>query len=111
MRTAGTHSPVALARSQLARGRGVVVDTGYANLSAKLLGGGWPVGALVEMLLQQPGSGEVRLPAPALAKLKSPIALIQPPAEPVTYGWSHAGIARPHSSAARKTYKRSVVGC
>jgi protein ImuA len=38
--------------SQLARGRGRVVDTGYPALSAELPGGGWPVGALVDLLVQ-----------------------------------------------------------
>jgi len=53
--------------SQLARGRGRVVDTGYPALSAELPGGGWPVGALVDLLVQQPGVGELRLLRPALS--------------------------------------------
>ncbi|REG45534.1 hypothetical protein B0G80_9141 [Paraburkholderia sp. BL6669N2] len=54
--------------SQLARGVGRSVDTGYAVLSAELPGGGWPIGALVELLVQQPGVGEIRLLQPALSR-------------------------------------------
>jgi len=38
--------------SQLARGRGRTVDTGYAVLSAELPGGGWPIGVLIDLLVQ-----------------------------------------------------------
>jgi hypothetical protein len=49
----------------------------YPTLSAELPGGGWPVGALVELLLQQAGVGEVRLLRPALGAVgKRPIALL-----------------------------------
>lgn len=66
--------------SQLARGGPRTVDTGYAALSAELPGGGWPLGALVDLLIQQPGVGEMRLLRPALAAQgRRPIALVQPP--------------------------------
>jgi cell division inhibitor SulA/protein ImuA len=54
--------------SQLARGRLSTVDTGYPVLSHELPGGGWPIGALTEVLAQAPGSGELRLLAPALGR-------------------------------------------
>ncbi|CAM2195926.1 protein ImuA [Paraburkholderia kururiensis] len=66
--------------SQLARGRGRVVDTGYPALSAELAGGGWPLGRLVDLLVQQSGIGEMRLLRPAFSALGNrPILLIQPP--------------------------------
>ncbi|MFC0402987.1 translesion DNA synthesis-associated protein ImuA [Paraburkholderia rhizosphaerae] len=66
--------------SQLARGNGRSVETGYASLSAELPGGGWPVGALIELLPQHSGIGELRLLQPALASLgKRPVGLIEPP--------------------------------
>ena len=40
--------------SQLARAHGKYVDTGYAALSVELPGGGWPLGTLVELLVQHP---------------------------------------------------------
>lgn len=71
--------------SQLARGGVRTVETGYAPLSAELPGGGWPVGGLVELLVPQPGCGEMRLLAPGLARAvsaKRPLAFVQPPYAP-----------------------------
>jgi len=66
--------------SQLARGVTRCVDTGYAPLSAQLPGGGWPLGSLTDLLVQQAGIGELRLLRPAFAKSgKRPVALLQPP--------------------------------
>ncbi|MDW9232954.1 putative cell division inhibitor protein (plasmid) [Burkholderia cepacia] len=66
--------------SQLARSSVRGVDTGHPALSAELPGGGWPAGALVELLAQQTGIGELRLLAPVLARAAGkPIMLIQPP--------------------------------
>lgn len=45
------------------------VASGFAALDAELPGGGWPVRALTELLLMQPGLGEIRLLAPLLADL------------------------------------------
>jgi len=46
-----------------------VTASGFAVLDAELPGGGWPHGALTELLLPQPGIGELRLLAPALAAI------------------------------------------
>ncbi|KWU26345.1 translesion DNA synthesis-associated protein ImuA [Burkholderia cenocepacia] len=79
--------------AQLARANGKTVDTGYAALSAELPGGGWPVGALVELLVQQPGIGEVRLLKPALAQVgQRPVALLQPPHAPNALAFSFLGL-------------------
>ena len=47
------------------------VDTGYASLNQVLPGGGWPHGALIELLQPQPGLNEWGLLAPALAALQA----------------------------------------
>ena len=79
--------------SQLARSQGQTVDTGYAVLSAELPGGGWPLGTLIELLVQQPGVGEVRLLRPALAAVsKRPIALVQPPHIPNSLAFAYLGV-------------------
>lgn len=66
--------------SQLAAGRMNVVPCGFADLAAELPGGGWPKGALTDLLVQQPGVGELRLLLPALKQCaQRPIALLQPP--------------------------------
>ena len=43
---------------ELARNVGATRPTGHAALDAVLPGGGWPVGALVEVLQPQAGQGE-----------------------------------------------------
>jgi protein ImuA len=81
--------------SQLGRAAGRTIDTGYPALSAELPGGGWPVGTLTELLVQQPGVGELRLVRPALVSVsKRPIVLLQPPHVPNSLGFSYLGI--PH---------------
>ncbi|VWD31033.1 cell division protein [Burkholderia contaminans] len=66
--------------SQLARSSVRGVDTGHPELTDELPGGGWPAAALVELLAQQPGIGELRLLAPVLARATGkPVVLIQPP--------------------------------
>jgi protein ImuA len=80
--------------SQLARGRGRTIDTGYPALSTELPGGGWPVGALIDLLVQQVGVGEMRLLQPALGALAGrPIALVQPPHIPHTLGLRYIGLS------------------
>ena len=58
------------------------VPSGFAELDAALPGGGWPRGALTELLYQTPGIGEVSLLLPALTGLSAEagwIALVAPP--------------------------------
>jgi protein ImuA len=68
---------------QLGRaGRLPVCATGYDALSAELPGGGWPAGAVTELLLGQDGAGELRLLMPALRTLAADgrrIGLVNPP--------------------------------
>ena len=79
--------------SQLARGNGRTLATGYAPLTRELPGGGWPVGTLVELLLQQAGVGELRLLRPALlAAGQRPIALLAPPHAPQALAVANWGI-------------------
>lgn len=69
--------------SQLARSSTRVVDTGHPILNAQLPSGGWPVSTMSELLISQPGVGELRLLKQVLASAgKRRIALIQPPHTP-----------------------------
>ena len=80
--------------SQLARSSTRCVDTGHAALSAQLPGGGWPTGVLVDLLLQQPGIGEMRLLRPALAAVaERRIVLLQPPHPPQALALAALGVA------------------
>jgi len=47
--------------------RSQCVPTGFAALDAELPGGGWPRGQIIELLIEQPGIGELGLLMPALA--------------------------------------------
>jgi protein ImuA len=69
--------------SQLGRAETRCVDTGFPPLSNQLVGRGWPTGTLIELMVQQPGIGELRLLGPALAQVASrKIVMIQPPHTP-----------------------------
>lgn len=60
-----------------------VVATGAAVLDAQLPGGGWPVGALTELLQAPHQHGEWRLLAPALARCgTAAVVLVAPPHVP-----------------------------
>lgn len=79
--------------SQMARGHTRCIDTGHLTLSSQLPGGGWPVGTLVDLLVQQPGIGELRLLAPALSKVAGRrIVMLQPPHAPQTIALAGLGI-------------------
>ncbi len=71
--------PAVWRANELAQAVDATVATGHATLDAALPGGGWPLGALVELLQAQPGQGEWRLLLPALV------------AEPVTDAAAHKG--------------------
>src|SRR5689334_4298485 len=63
------HPSLWRARSGGAAGQNAVLPSGFPALDAELPGGGWPVRTLTELLLPQPGVGEIRLLAPLLAPL------------------------------------------
>ena len=56
--------------SELSDERLPTLDTGYADLNRELPGGGWPQGALIEILQPQAGQHEWGLLAPVLAALQ-----------------------------------------
>lgn len=77
--------------------------SGFAALDAQLPGGGWPHGVLTELLLPQPGIGELRLLAPALAALGGDAAagdpcvmLFDPPASLSAWALAQCGLNTRH---------------
>jgi cell division inhibitor SulA/protein ImuA len=69
--------------------------TGFARLDAELPGGGWPRGALTELLPENDGIGELGLVLPALAALTAAgrtVVLIAPPYSAHAPAWAAAGI-------------------
>jgi len=71
------------------------IASGFSGLDEQLPGGGWPRGALTEIMLPQPGIGELRLILPALRQLSRDrkwIALIAPPYLPFAPAWQAMGL-------------------
>ena len=80
---------------QLGRGREAVHASGYGALDAELPGGGWPQRAITELLLAGTGWGEMRLLAPALARVGAAgrgVLLLGPPAEPCAEALAQLGL-------------------
>ncbi len=70
------------------------LPTGWPELDAELPGGGWPPGALIELLADQPGIGEIGLLAPLLGRVPAErwIAWIAPPWLPYAPALQAAGV-------------------
>ena len=71
------------------------IASGFAELDRALPGGGWPRGALTEMLLEREGIGELRLTLPALARLQAEgrsIVWVAPPYRPYAPALVAAGL-------------------
>lgn len=82
----------------LARAAGATVASGHAVLDAELPGGGWPVGALSEILQAHSGQHEWRLLLPALIKpdvrgrAGAPVVLVGAPHWPFGPGLQAQGL-------------------
>jgi len=74
-----------------AAGEGRTLPSQFAALDAHLPGGGWPVGALCEILQSQAGQGEWRLLLPALRSLTQTVVLVAPPYAPFGPGLAAQG--------------------
>jgi cell division inhibitor SulA/protein ImuA len=71
------------------------IGTGHRELDAVLPGGGWPTGALTEILLAREGIGEIALTLPALARLQAQrrsVVWIAPPHLPYAPSLAAAGL-------------------
>ncbi|HVJ13203.1 MAG TPA: damage-inducible protein, partial [Burkholderiales bacterium] len=75
------------------------VPTGHAVLDAELPGGGWPSGALTEILGNREGIGELQLVLPALAALTwagKRVVWLAPPYLPYAPALAAAGVNLEH---------------
>jgi len=71
------------------------LSSGFAELDALLPGGGWPRGALTEIILPHEGVGALSLLMPALARLSRArrwLAWVSPPHIPYAPALAYAGI-------------------
>ncbi len=81
---------------QRAQTAGETLPTGFAELDELLPGGGWPRGALTEILTEREGIGELRLLMPALVRLSREdgwLAWVAPPHVPYAPALAAAGLA------------------
>lgn len=78
--------------AELSASQSKVVPTGSAQLNAQLPGGGWPVGAMVEILQAQACQGEWRLLLPALAKTTGVLVLVGAPHAPFASALAGQGL-------------------
>ncbi len=72
------------------------LSTGFAEFDAVLPGGGWPVGAITELMPETQGIGELSLLLPALAQLSRAgryLAWIAPPCLPYPPALEWRGLA------------------
>ncbi|MCC2666101.1 MAG: imuA [Gammaproteobacteria bacterium] len=82
--------------NQMASYRAPTLTSGFPRLDAELPHAGWPQSALIELLIQQPGIGEIQLLKPVLVSLARSgrrIALIQPPHLPQMAAFQSWGIS------------------
>lgn len=94
---------------QRAQADGHAIPTGFAALDDLLPGGGWPRGALTELLSAREGIGELQLLIPAFSRLSGEsnwLAWVAPPHIPYAPVLAAAGVSlkrlilvRPHSVA------------
>src|SRR2546429_8780390 len=83
----------------LSRAGAPTLPCGFPGLDAELPGGGWPAGALTEILPAHEGIGELRLLGPALAGLSRcglRLVWIAPPHPPHAPAPAPAGDGPPH---------------
>ena len=76
------------------------IATGFAALDAELAGGGWPVGAVSEILVRHAGSSELTLLVPTLTRLSQEgkwLAFVAPPYIPYAPALLRAGVDLTHA--------------
>jgi len=89
-----------------------VVPTCYPELDRELPGGGWPVGALTEILSGKEGFGELQLVLPAFAALtqrKKRVAWLAPPHLPYAPALASAGVDLSYLVVVRAPGRRDAL--
>src|SRR5688572_30347423 len=88
------------------------VPTGYQVLDSELPGGGWPAGALTEILSSQEGIGELQLVLPALAALTwagKRVVWLAPPHLPYAPALAAAGVDLSQIAVVRAPRRRDAL--
>ncbi len=90
----------------------VTLPTGFAELDAVLPGGGWPVGAITELMPETQGIGELSLLMPSLARLSRAgryLAWIAPPCLPYPPALARHGLVLDRLLLVQARDARSVL--
>ncbi|HVL35652.1 MAG TPA: translesion DNA synthesis-associated protein ImuA, partial [Burkholderiales bacterium] len=88
------------------------LGTGFAALDAELPGGGWPAGALTEILGRREGIGELQLVLPALAPLTwagKRVVWLAPPHLPYAPALSAGGVDLAQLAVVRAPGRRDAL--
>jgi len=88
------------------------IPTGFGPLDGELPGGGWPAGALTEILCADEGIGELQLVLPALAALSSAgsrVAWLAPPHLPYAPALAAAGVRLEFLTVIRAPGRRDAL--
>ena len=88
------------------------VPTGFAGLDRELPGGGWPAGALTEILCADEGIGELQLVMPALVALSragNRVAWLAPPHLPYAPALAAAGVRLEFLTVVRAPGRRDAL--
>jgi hypothetical protein len=88
------------------------ISTGYELLDEELPGGGWPTGALTEILGGQEGIGELQLALPALAALTwagKRVVWLAPPHLPYAPALAAAGVELSQLAVVRAPRRRDAL--
>jgi hypothetical protein len=88
------------------------LPTGFAELDRELPGGGWPQGALTEILANREGIGELQLVLPALAALSwagKRIVWLAPPHLPYAPALAAAGVDLARLALVRVPERRDAL--
>ena len=88
------------------------VASGFAALDAQLPGGGWPRGALIELLVDGSGLGEVSLLLPALRAVREEggwSVVVAPPYPLHAPAWAAAGIDLSHLAVVSPASERDAL--
>jgi hypothetical protein len=88
------------------------VSTGYPSLDTTLPGGGWPAGALTEILPSQEGIGELQIVLPALAALSwagKRVVWLAPPHLPYALALAAAGVDLANLAVVRAPGRRDAL--
>lgn len=88
------------------------IATGFPSLDRELPGGGWPAGALSEVLSGTEGIGELQLLLPALARLTAAgrrVAWLAPPHLPYAPALAAAGVVLEYLTVVRAPGRRDAL--